>query len=47
MLLYFYKLLLYSYYSQLVRTGEELEIITDLDIEALVGTQDIGIESSI
>jgi hypothetical protein len=27
--------------------GEELEIIIDLDIEALVGIQDIGIESSI
>ena len=34
-------------HSQLVRIGEELEIITDLDIEALAGTQDMGIESSI
>jgi len=26
--------------------GEEPEAITDLDLERLVGTQDIGIESS-
>jgi len=27
--------------------GEEPEVIIDLDLERLVGTQDIGIESSI
>jgi len=27
--------------------GEELEAITDLDLERLVGTQDIEMESSI
>jgi len=34
-------------YSQLARTGEEPEAITDLDLERLVGTQDTGMESSI
>ena len=34
-------------YSRLVRTGEELETITDSDIEVLVGTQDMGTKSFI
>jgi hypothetical protein len=34
-------------HSQPVRIGGELEIITDSDIEALVRTQDIEMESSI
>ena len=33
-------------HSQPVRTGEEPETITDSDIEALLGTQDTGMESS-
>jgi hypothetical protein len=32
-------------HSQPVKTGEEPEIITDSDIEALIGTQDTEIKS--